>query len=67
MKYYLIEHEKTGVLVPPNDEKVFVNAITELISNSDKTKALSNNARIKVESFDWEVVKGLWNEVLRSE
>ncbi|MFT4802033.1 MAG: hypothetical protein ACI93N_001808, partial [Flavobacteriaceae bacterium] len=31
------------------------------------TKTLSNKARLKVESFDWEEVKGLWNEVLSNE
>lgn len=64
---YLIENNKTGILVPPNDEQAFVKAIIDLLFNSDKTKTLSNKARLKVESFDWEEVKGLWNEVLSNE
>ncbi len=61
---YLIEHNKTGILVPPNDVAVFVEAITQLLSNSEKTEQLSKNARIAVELFDWEVVKGEWGKVI---
>jgi len=61
---YLIEHDKTGVLVPPNDVDVFVEAITQLLSNSEKTEQLSKNARIAVGLFDWKVVKEKWDEVL---
>jgi glycosyltransferase involved in cell wall biosynthesis len=60
---YLIEHNKTGVLVPPNDETVFVNAIYDLISNPEKASSLAKNARKYVEQFDWEIVKYKWFEV----
>ncbi|MFK5983540.1 MAG: glycosyltransferase family 4 protein [Flavobacteriaceae bacterium] len=61
---YLIVHDKTGVLVPPNDVDVFVEAIIDLLSDPEKTAVISRNARAAVELFDWEVVKGEWDEVL---
>ncbi len=61
---YLIENNETGILVPPNNVDVFVEAITQLLSNSEKTEQLSKNARIAVELFDWEVVKGEWGKVI---
>ncbi|MCF6308051.1 MAG: glycosyltransferase family 4 protein [Flavobacteriaceae bacterium] len=61
---YLIEDNKTGILVPANNVDVFVKAITELLSNPEKTETLSKNARDAVEQFDWEVVKEKWDEVL---
>ena len=61
---YLIEHNKTGILIPPNNVDVFVEAITQFLSNPDKTASLSNNARTAVEQFDWEVVKSKWDEML---
>ncbi len=61
---YLIENNKTGILVTPNDVDVFVEAIIELLSNPEKTATLSKNARTTVEQFDWEVVKEKWDEVL---
>ena len=62
---YLIEHNKTGVLVPPNNEKDFVVDIMDLLSNPEKAVQLSKNARAIVEEFDWEKVKEQWGEVLK--
>ena len=61
---YLIEHYKTGVLVPPNNVNVFVEAIIQLLSNPEQTESISNNARAAVEQFDWKVVKKKWDEFL---
>jgi glycosyltransferase involved in cell wall biosynthesis len=60
---YLIEHGKTGVLVSPNNSQAFVDEIQVLFNNPSKAIEISKNARIAVEKFDWEVVKGLWNNV----
>lgn len=61
---YLIDQEDTGVLVPPNDPQVFVEAILKLLSDNNLGETLSLNARKKVEAYDWEVVKEGWFEVL---
>ncbi len=61
---HLIENNKTGILVLPNNEMGFVEAIIKLLTNSLLAETLANNARAKAESFDWEMIKGDWFEVL---
>ncbi|GGG52933.1 glycosyltransferase family 4 protein [Bizionia arctica] len=61
---YLIDHKTDGLLVPPNNVEVFVEAIKQLISHPEATQVMTLNARKKVEAFDWEVVKEKWFEVL---
>ncbi|PHS62086.1 MAG: glycosyl transferase family 1 [Flavobacterium sp.] len=61
---YLIEDKKTGILLVPNNVQVFVDAITNLISNPNKAAKLAKNAKTEVEQFDWDVVKEKWDEVL---
>ncbi len=61
---FLINHKKTGILVPPNNEHSFVEAIVNLLANPTLTASLSNNARTKVAEFDWEKVKYYWFRVL---
>ena len=61
---FLIDHQKTGVLVPPNDKFKFVDAIMDLIENPKKAQSLATNARAAVENFDWEKVKHHWFRIL---
>ncbi|HRK82294.1 MAG TPA: glycosyltransferase family 4 protein [Saprospiraceae bacterium] len=61
---YLIEHEKTGLLVPPNDVEEMVRAITKLINNNAIAESLSQAARQKAEQYDWEVIRPRWIELL---
>lgn len=46
----LIEHMKTGILVPPKDEVSLANAISTLIENDDLSKNLGKAGRSKVNS-----------------
>src|SRR5690606_944714 len=64
---YLISHNVDGLLVPPKDVEAMVNAILQLFEDASKGEKLIINARNKVEGFDWEIVKGLWREVLSEE
>ena len=61
---YLIDHDRTGILLPPNNETVFVDEIFSLIQNPKKASQLAINARKEVEKFDWEIVKEKWFKVL---
>ncbi len=61
---YLIENEKDGLLVNPDNPDEFINAIKKLISNSEFTEKLTANARKKVEGFDWGVISQKWFNVL---
>ena len=61
---YLIDHNRTGILLPPNNIDAFVDDIISLIRNPDKASKLAINARKEVEKFDWEIVKEKWFEIL---
>ena len=61
---FLIDHEKDGILVPPNNPEAFVNAIIELLNDPLKVQNITQNARLKVEGFDWEKVKLDWIKLL---
>ncbi len=62
---FLIEHQKTGVLVPPMNAQLFVNEIIELLNHPEKAKGMAGNARKEVEKFDWLVVRDLWKKLLK--
>src|SRR3972149_5712869 len=45
----IIEHEKTGLLIPPHDEQKWANAISNMITNTDDTKIMGELARKTLE------------------
>lgn len=57
---YLIEHNRDGLLVEPNDVEQMTAAIVSLIRNPEDREVFIKNARQKAESFDWNHVKSLW-------
>ena len=61
---FLIENGHDGILVPEKDEKAMAEAIIDIIEAPSRGEELCQNARNKVELFDWEVVKDKWNKVL---
>lgn len=63
---FLLEDNKDAILVPPKDTKAFTDAIKKLLENQDLAHSISKQARKKAESFDWDVVKHQWEEVLES-
>ncbi len=51
----LIEHEKTGLLIPPNNEQALADAVTRLIENHSLKEHLTQGARQKAEQeYSWE-------------
>lgn len=61
---FLIEHSEDGILVAPNDVNLFVNAIERILKAPETAEKISKNARKKVETFDWDVVKEQWITLL---
>ncbi|WP_298236967.1 glycosyltransferase family 4 protein [uncultured Algibacter sp.] len=57
---FLINNGVDGLLVEPNSEEAFVNAIKTIFKSSTKTAEIAYKARKKVEQFDWNVVKKQW-------
>ena len=62
---YLIKNNDNGILVKPNDIDEMVNGIQKLILDNNFSTEIAKNARVKVEEFDWEVVKEKWFSVLK--
>ncbi|MGB1308926.1 MAG: glycosyltransferase family 4 protein, partial [Oceanihabitans sp.] len=61
---YLIADKKTGILVSPNQEEEFVNAIKYLIATPEKALAIAENAREFAQQLDWLHIKQKWNALL---
>lgn len=61
---FLIDNGIDGILVEPNDVNAFNTAIKNLIEDNKSAINLSKNARLKVEQFDWEIVKEKWISLL---
>ncbi len=61
---YLIEHNKTGILVEANSDTTMVNAIISLMNNAKLRDTIANSARKHVEQFDWDQIKQQWFDTL---
>ncbi|WP_339611801.1 glycosyltransferase family 4 protein [uncultured Planktosalinus sp.] len=61
---FLLEDRKDALLVHPDSVKAFVESLEELFANVELSNNLTQNARKKVENFDWDVVKYKWFEIL---
>lgn len=61
---YLIENGQDGLLVEIGDAEAMADKIAEIIRNPDLSAKLSQNARNKAQTFDWEIVKELWKDLL---
>ncbi|WP_431158297.1 glycosyltransferase family 4 protein [Winogradskyella poriferorum] len=62
---YLIENKEEGLLVDPNNREAITRAILVLKENSELLLKITQNAREKVELFDWDVVKSKWQVILQ--
>jgi glycosyltransferase involved in cell wall biosynthesis len=63
---FLLEHQKTALLVDADATTQMTEAITTLTQNPNLRNTLVENARTYAESFDWQQVKQKWAEVLRA-
>ncbi|MCH2195586.1 glycosyltransferase family 4 protein [Kordia sp.] len=61
---YLINDQKDGILVNPNNPIEMIFHIKKLVTTPEIAQQLSQNARKKAESFDWEIVKEQWKSLL---
>ena len=60
---FLIQNNKDGILVEKNNEELMTKAIIDIIDKNSTNLAI--NARQKVETFDWSIVKDKWKEILK--
>jgi len=61
---FLLEHEKTAILVNDGDVKKMTEEVKKLLENSRFAKFLILNSRELAEKFDWEEVKSIWMKIL---
>ena len=61
---YLVRDGVDGILLPPNDEKAMARAIQDLLADPESAGKMAENARKKVEGFDWREVAEQWRELL---
>jgi glycosyltransferase involved in cell wall biosynthesis len=61
---YLIDDGRDGLLVPVDDAEAMAGMICELLGKPEKTVAMADCARRKVEGFDWAIVKDKWIALL---
>jgi len=61
---YLLENEKDALLVEKENIEQMAYAVKRLLEDANLVEGLVKNARKKVLTFDWQVVKEKWKEVL---
>lgn len=61
---YLIENGVNGKLVNVGDTHAMMNAVEELMQDKNLTEQFSTNGRKLAETFDWEIIKQKWKQLL---
>jgi glycosyltransferase involved in cell wall biosynthesis len=61
---YLLNDQIDSLLVENNSINQMVDSVVYLLNNQDFTEKIAENARLKVESFDWSVVRDKWLQII---
>ena len=64
---YLLENGKDALLVDKNDVKGMVDSVQVYLKSQEKVDLFTNNARSKVEMYDWKYIKKHWCELLKND
>ena len=62
---YLLQHEKTALLVPPADPEAMAQAIRRIIAEPELARQLSENAQREAQRFDWRAILPEWEALFR--
>ncbi len=60
---YLIEDEKDGLLIPPNDPEAMAFAVRRILTEPGLAARLSANAHSKGLQYDWSVILPKWGKL----
>ncbi len=55
---FLVEHDRTAMLVPPRDASAMAAALLDLLSNQARADRLASAGRAYVHRYNWESVRG---------
>lgn len=61
----VIEHEKTGLLVPPSDAKALAESIVRMLTDHALAAACVEEAKARLAKFDWEAIAERYAEIYR--
>lgn len=61
---FLWQHEENMLMVKSFDSKEFAIEVSKLFESKELATKISKNARLKAETFDWEVIKEKWISLL---
>jgi glycosyltransferase involved in cell wall biosynthesis len=62
----IVQHETTGLLVPPGDESALAEALTRLLGSPELARSLGEGgARLLRETFSWDRIVERWENVYR--
>lgn len=60
----IVQHESTGLLVPPGDEDALANALTRVLADTELSRTLGESGkRLLREQFSWESIVDRWEGV----
>ena len=60
----IVQHERTGLLVPPGDERALAEALTQLLGNPELSRSLGEGgARLLRDTFSWDRIVERWEQV----
>ncbi len=62
---YLVEHERTGLLSPVEDEKALASNVMRLLRDPALAARLTKNARDEAQNYTWEAVREQWLNIYR--
>ena len=62
---FLVDDGKDGLLCEKGNAEDMTEKIMRIVASPEKSRDICTNARKKVESYDWEVVKDKWKGLLR--
>lgn len=63
---YLLENGVTGFTVDQHNIQSMVKAVEFICENQERACSVANEARKKVEAFDWATVKHQWNSLFQN-
>ncbi len=62
---YIVDHEKTGLLVPRNDAEAMAASALRLLESQDFGSSIARNAHEASRAYTWPVVRERWLELYR--
>lgn len=61
---YILEHERQGLLVPPDDPEAMANSIKRILTEPGLAERLSISAHARAKQFDWSYILPQWQDLL---